>query len=217
MRSHRLPGKVLVEIAGKPLLEYLLERLERAASLDTVIVATSAEPEDDAIARYVRSRGIPCFRGKHDDVAGRILDAAHAHELGGFVRVSGDSPLLDPVLVDRAVAVFRSEPVDLVTNVQPRTYPSGQSVELVRTSAFAAAYEAMEGAEDREHVTPFLYRNADRFRIVRMTAPVPYDSVRLSIDTEADLDRIAHVVARMDRPHWEYGLDEVVSIYRELT
>src|SRR6266852_6355172 len=105
MSSRRLPGKVLRPIDGKPVLLYVLERLERCRTLDSVLVATSVDPSDDAVEEICHRRGTPCCRGPLDDVAGRFLAAARERDVDGFVRVSGDSPLLDQRLVDEAVGV----------------------------------------------------------------------------------------------------------------
>src|SRR5688572_22065557 len=115
MDSTRLPGKVLREIAGKPLLTYLLERLERSRALAAVLVATSTEASDDPVAALCASRGTRCHRGSLDDVAARVGEALAVNGLDAFVRVSGDSPLLDPSLVDRGVTLFLAGELDLVT------------------------------------------------------------------------------------------------------
>jgi spore coat polysaccharide biosynthesis protein SpsF len=213
MGSARLPGKVLRPIAGKPIVEYLLERLERAGRLDRIIVATSVEPADDGIAELCSARGTPCHRGDEADVAGRFVDAAAAHGLDAVVRVSADSPLLDQALVDRAVVLY-DDGVDLVTNVAPRTFPPGESVEVVRVEALRRARAEMTEQEDLEHVTRYLYARPERFRIRNFAAARAYPPLHLAVDTVEDLARVEAIVARMERPHWEYGLDDVVALAR---
>src|SRR5689334_213909 len=118
--SRRLPGKVLQEVAAKPLLAYLLERLARCSTLRGIVVATSVEKSDDAIARFCIERGIELYRGPLADVLGRFVGAAETLNLDALVRINGDSPLLDPAIVDQAVELFEQGDVDLVTNVHPR-------------------------------------------------------------------------------------------------
>jgi spore coat polysaccharide biosynthesis protein SpsF (cytidylyltransferase family) len=217
MGSERLPGKVLHRVAGKPLLQYLLERVRRCGCLDGVVVATSAEEADGPVAAFCREQGVPCQRGPLADVARRFRDVLDRHPWDGFVRLSGDNPLLDPGLIERAVGLFRQgSEVDLVTNVLVRTYPPGQSVEVVRSATFRRAYTLMREPDDFEHVTRFFYKNRDLFRVVDFTSGRDHRGVHLAIDTPGHLNTFAAIVGRMARPHWDYGLDEVLGIYHEL-
>jgi spore coat polysaccharide biosynthesis protein SpsF len=210
--SERLPGKVLLEVEGKPVLQYVLERLAHAELLATAIVATSEDAADDGIARLCARLGVECDRGPLDDVAGRLLGSAEKRGLDAFVRVNGDSPLLDQRLVDQAVRLLRAGDCDLVTNVFPRTFPRGESVEAITTEALRRAYARMEESEDLEHVTRFLYRHSSEFRIRNFASDADLTSMRLAIDTEAELDLFASIVARMTRPHWEYPLEEILRL-----
>lgn len=214
MSSRRLPGKVLGDVAGRPLLAWLIERLRHAEELDVLVLATSVEAADDPVAAFAEAQGVEVHRGALEDVAQRFRDGAREHRLDAFARVNGDSPLLDQRLVDRAVRMFRDGSYDLVTNVLPRTYPTGESIEVVDAGTYADVYEEITEAGDRENVTPFLYRNPDRFRIGTFHADPPYEGVRLAVDTEEDLRRAEVILNRMDRPHWEYGVDEIVALYR---
>jgi spore coat polysaccharide biosynthesis protein SpsF len=213
MSSGRLPGKVLREIEGKALLGYLLERLERCAELDAIIVATSTDATDNPVVAYCQNRGTTVVRGPLNDVAARFLQAAELHRLDGFVRVSGDSPLLDPHVVDAAAERLRHGGCDLVTNVFPRTWPHGQSVEAVCTDVFVRASDQMQSAEDREHVTAFFYRHAASFRICALE-PAGHPAPDLAVDTEEDFMRVVAVIGRMTRPQWEYGLAELAELGR---
>lgn len=214
--SRRLPGKVLATLAGKPLLEHLIAGLRQASEVDLFVLATSTERSDDPVAEFATSQGVLCHRGSLDDVAGRFRDAAEEHALDGFVRVNGDSPLLDYRLVDRAVRMFRDGEFDLVTNVLPRTFPTGQSVEVVDARFFAALYERFEDPEDLETVTPYIYRHRDRYRIGTFESHPSYAGVRMAVDTEADLANVESMLERVAKPHWEYGVDALVSLYREV-
>jgi spore coat polysaccharide biosynthesis protein SpsF len=213
MSSRRLPGKVLRRVAGKPLLGYLVERLRRCRPLDGVTLATSTSPDDDAVARFCEAEAVPCHRGPLDDVAGRFLGALEQTRADAFVRVNGDSPLLDPRLIDVAVTRFRGGDADVVTNVLRRTYPPGQSVEVVRGYAFRRAYRLMTEPADFEHVTRVFYRLPDRFRLVGFESPTDRSGVRLAVDTPDDLAAFAAIVARMSRPHHEYSLEEILELH----
>jgi spore coat polysaccharide biosynthesis protein SpsF len=214
MSSTRLPGKVLMPIVDRTLLGMLMDRLARCRAIDTIIVATSDQPDDDAIAQFCADESIDVFRGPLEDVAARFAGAARSNGLDAFVRVCADSPLLDPLLVDAAAARIKKGDCDVVTNVMPRTYPPGQSVEAVTTTAFARSRAFMTAPADREHVTRALYANAENFRIERILRVEPCTEPHLVVDTADDLTRIAAVVKRMDRPHWQYSLNEILELAR---
>lgn len=212
MGSSRLPGKVLLEIAGKPLLQYLLERLERCQTVDNVVVATSTEGNDDLIVDFCRRYGIECFRGAPDDVAGRLVGVLDRYGWDALVRISGDSPLLDHRLVDRALWVFEEDNYDLVTNVWPRSYPYGQSVEVLGAKVFRRAYEKMSKKSDLEHVTRYFYRNEQRFEIYNFESKVNYAGICMSVDTKENFKSVEALIKRMDKSHWTYTVDELVGM-----
>jgi spore coat polysaccharide biosynthesis protein SpsF len=216
MTSERLPGKVLTPVAGRPLLQYLLERLTRCRELSQTVVLTSDQASDDPVAALCWQFGVECFRGDLLNVARRFGDALEHYGWDAFVRISGDSPLLDQTLVDRAITLFRQAKFDLVTNVMPRSWPPGQSVEILRADVFHRTLSALDKPHHREHVTPYFYENQSRFKIFNIVSDRQLTAVRLSVDTKADLDMFARIVARMDRPHWEYGLAEILDFHRQV-
>lgn len=217
MGSTRLPGKTLHRVLGKPLLAYLVERLEHSAGLDAIIVATSEIVEDNGIADFCANLDLPVVRGPLDNVAERFMRVLEAYPLDAFVRISADSPLLDQRLIDKGVALFRERKPDLVTNVHPRTYPKGQSVEVVQGSTFRGAYQEMGEADELEHVTTFFYRHAGSFNILNFESGKDVGQVQLSVDTQEDLDSFSEILVRMERPHWEYSWEEIVTVYDSLS
>jgi spore coat polysaccharide biosynthesis protein SpsF (cytidylyltransferase family) len=216
MSSRRLPGKSLRPLRGKPMLQYVLESLMHVGQLDETIVATSTDPSDDRITELCDRMGLACFRGSLENVAERFLLASKSRGFSAFIRVSGDSPLLDGRLVVRAIDLFVESNADVVTNVFPRTYPPGLSVELVRTASFERAIPKFDDPYDREHVTSYFYRNADQFRIVNFSLNPPRCDVHLAVDTHEQFEYADRIVAMMNRPHWEYSLDELLAICDEL-
>lgn len=217
MKSDRLPGKVLHQVHGKPMLEYLLERLEQCTSLDSVVVATSTDQSDDPVERFCRERGRDCYRGSLSNVANRFRDVLDVYRFDAFVRISGDSPLLDPKLVDLGVEHFEGGQFDLVTNVFPRSYPRGQSVEVIGADTFRRAADATKTDDEREHVTLLFYRNPDKFRIFNFTADVDYTGFQLAVDSIADMERFEAIVDAMEGPHWQYGLEQIHEICRHVS
>lgn len=215
MTSNRLPGKVLRPLAGRPLLQWVFERAIGTAYAERVIVATSIDPSDDPIATWCRDMGAWCVRGPLDDVARRFLVAAEAHGLDAMVRLCADSPLIDPALIERGIELFQAKRPDLVTNVFPRrTFPPGQSVEVMATESLAAAAARMHHSEQREHVTKCFYDHPDRFRIESFTSGCDFGGLSLVVDTPGDLARLEALVAGRVRPHWTDGLEQVVEASR---
>lgn len=206
MSSSRLPGKVLHPVAGRPLLSYLLESLAHCRNAGPVVVACSAEPSDTPIAEFCEQTGTRCFRGPLHDVMGRFAMAADALGALQFARVCGDSPLLDHRLIDHAIALFWAHRPDLVTNLHPRTFPAGQSVEVVDRTAFGHALADSTDPAEREHVTQFLYRHADRFEIVNFTAGADWSGHRMAVDEPGDLARFAKQLTSLPGPHWTIPL-----------
>ncbi|WP_119168016.1 cytidylyltransferase domain-containing protein [Algihabitans albus] len=212
LSSERLPGKVLRPLGGRPLLGHLIDRLRHVPDLDGVVLATSSEASDDPLATFAGQEGLRCYRGPLEDVASRILQAAVSDGADAFVRISGDSPLMAPEIVSWAAKLFRQQWPDLVTNVATRSFPKGQSVEILKTSTFRAAVREFETASDREHVTSFFYRHADRFRILAFARQEPLESLQLSVDCEEDFRRVETLIKRMDRPPASYGLDDIIGL-----
>jgi spore coat polysaccharide biosynthesis protein SpsF len=188
--SSRLPGKALKPIAGKLLLDRVIDRCLGAHVSAPVIVATSDRQLDDAIADHVAGRGETVFRGAANDVAGRALACAEAHGLDRFARISGDSPFIDPDLIARCLARSREGDAELVTNVFPRSFPIGVSVEVITRPAMRRIVAETDDPADREHVTRYAYRQANSFRLENVSAPDDrYAGVSLSVDTQADYDK----------------------------
>ena len=216
LSSQRLPGKILMPLQGRPSLDYLLDALAHATRLDGVVLATSDASDDDRTAAFAASRGIACFRGSLAHVALRLLRAGEAHGADAIVRVNGDSPLLDPALIDQAIGLFEQADADIVTNVRPRSFPKGQSVEVIATAALRTAVDRMTTSDEREHVTPYLYANPDAFRIRSFTADVPRPEIQLSIDDPADFARCDAILTVLGRAPWQAGWRACVSAYDQV-
>jgi len=211
MSSARLPGKILMPLAGKALLERLVERLRRVEPGLPIVVATSRAPEDDAVEALARSLAVGCHRGALEDVAARLVEAARAGGFSAFVRANSDSPLLDPALVGQARDIYQEGACDLVTNVFPRSFPKGMSVELIAVPALERVLESTAEAQDREHVTRFIYANPGRFRIRNFAARRPCPDLQLSIDTREDFERVENCIRRLGARAASAGWEEAAD------
>ena len=212
MSSKRLPGKVLLRIHGKPMLQYLLDGLKHCSVLDELVVATSIEPTDDPILNFCKAYGVACQRGSLEDVAWRFVEVTKNLKCDAFVRINGDSPLLDHRLVSKAVDLFKAGDYDIVTNAQRRTFPKGQSVEVIRSSTFKAVYPLMKTAHQKEHVTPYFYLNKGEFSIYNFESGKDYGQIQLSVDTQEDMIKVERLVSCMSKPHWEYSFEDFVTL-----
>lgn len=207
MSSRRFPGKVLAPLAGRPLIAHVLERCGRAFGPQGVVLATSVDASDDPLAAFAAREGQALFRGDLDNVARRFQQCLAAHPCEWFVRISGDSPLIDPELIV-AVAARREPQYDLVTNVHPRTFPPGQSVEVVRAACYAAIDTAAWTAEEREHVTLALYRSPQEYRVRNVGSREAGAARRsLAVDTREDLHAVEALIASGNVPSFAAAVE----------
>lgn len=199
MASSRLPGKVLADLGGRPVLEWVVRRASRTAGIEQVVVATSARPEDDAVAAFCEEKGIDCTRGSLQDVLDRYYQAAEAYEADVVLRLTGDCPLIDPGLLDELIETFleAEPPLDFAANRLPteRTIPIGLDAEICSFSALEVAWREAREAHQREHVMPFFYEHPDRFRILHIRQEQDYGHHRWTVDTPEDLELLRRVAA----------------------
>jgi spore coat polysaccharide biosynthesis protein SpsF len=166
-----------------------------------------------AMTRPRLSRGSRASPVSEARVAERLLKAGESAGADAIVRLNGDSPLMDPALVERAIRLFREAGVDVVTNVRPRSFPKGQSVEVLSMQALRTAVARMTAAEEREHVTPFIYAHPELFSIRSFQADVPRPEVQLSIDEPQDFERCAAILEMLGAPPWQAGWLACVAAY----
>jgi len=194
MSSSRLPGKVLKEIAGKPMLVHVVERAQQARSIDQVIVATTIDPSDDPLEALCLENGFPCYRGSLHDVLDRYYQAARLYRADTIVRFTADCPLLDPDVVEKTIGGFLDSKVDFAANRLPppfkRTYPIGLDTEVCTFGALERAWKEATEKYEREHVMPYLYQVEGRFKILRVDYEKDHGHWRLTVDTQEDLDLV---------------------------
>ncbi len=197
MTSTRLPGKVLADIAGKTMLQRIVERVDAARGVDEVVVATTREPEDDPLVEYAsRQLNCPVYRGSLNDVLGRFFECAKLHRAGIVVRVTADDPLKDPQLIDKAIGMLKADPkLDYCSNTIEPTYPEGLDIEAMRFSALARAHEEAHLPYEREHVTPYIYRNPELFSALNFKADRDLSNWRWTVDKPQDLEFARRVFA----------------------
>lgn len=197
MSSSRLPGKVLLDICGRPMLERVLERVNLARSIDHLLVATTTNPSDNPLAVWCKDYGVDCFRGSMQDVLDRFYQAALPYKPRFIARVTADCPVIDPELIDETIQACIENGVDFsATRLPPpfhRTYPIGLDVEVSTFSALERAWREAKFPAEREHVFPFLYDQPGRFNLKILNHEPDYGSLRWTVDTADDLELIRRI------------------------
>ena len=213
MSSTRLPGKILLTVLGKPLLEYQIERLRRVRKLDDLVLATTHNPCDDQLVDLCRAWGLNCFRGEEDDVLDRYYHAAREYEADFVVRVTSDCPLIDPAVVDRVIEVYceNASDCDYVANTLERTYPRGMDCEVFSMAALERAYEAATGGE-REHVTEHMYRRPDEFRLMGVKYSSDQSAHRWTVDTREDFELVRRMLEALCPNHPQFDLEDCLEL-----
>ena len=214
--SKRLPGKALRMLGKKNILERTINRLKQSKKITTVAVATSTEKTDDPIAEHAQEIGTTIYRGELEDVGNRLLNAAKSMGSGSFVRISGDSPFIDWRLVDQAIDLYNISEADLVSNIFPRTYPKGQSVEIITTASLAKLCKRERTKEEKEHVTPYFYKNYNKFCIINFTSGHSHSISNHCIDDQTDFETAQKVVRELpgDDLSWQ-ELEILFSTHRK--
>ncbi len=217
MNSQRLPGKVLMEILEKPLLGYELERLKKSRLRGELLVATSVNPADNPVVEYCKKQGVSCFRGSEEDVLARFYEAAKQTSAETVVRICGDSPLVDPELVDRTIDHYlkNRRDVDYVSNVLKRTFPRGLDCEVFSFKVLDEAYHEATLKSEREHVTPFIYNRPKRYRLGGVEGDEDLSGFRWTVDTEEDFDLIQKILSKVYPVNPGFGMREVLALYEK--
>ena len=211
--STRLPGKVLADIAGEPLLAHVVRRVRRVASIDEVVVATSTGAEDDAVESLCVKLGVACFRGDANDVLDRFYQAAVKHSADVVSRHVADSPLCAPEVTTEAIRLFKDGSYDYVSNVLELSYPDGVEAEVFSFAALEAAWKEAGLPSEREHVTPFLQKHPERFRHGNIHQAEDLSAWRWTVDEPRDLEFVRAVYAAFDG-HPEHYAD-IVALLRK--
>ena len=222
--SKRLPDKVLLDIAGQPMLVRVFERTRKARSLDRVVIATTTNPKDSAIEALCRQRGYPCYRGSEHDVLDRYYQAALAEQASVVVRITADCPVIDAQVIDHTVNSFLGEPdasgrmpFDFAANRLPppwgRSYPIGLDTEVCSFEALETAWREAELTHQREHVMPFFYEQPERFRILHVTHDPDYGALRWTVDTPEDLQVMRQIYAHFPGRD-DFGWLEILDLFK---
>ncbi|UUX51432.1 glycosyltransferase family protein [Nisaea acidiphila] len=214
MTSTRLPGKVLREVLGTPLLGYQIERVRRCRTVDEIVLATTTNATDDPVADFAARNGLRLWRGSEDDVLSRYAGAAEMAGADIVVRLTADCPLLDPELVDIVVSTLLESdpPLDYVSNAGTGTLPDGLDAEVMRAAALMAAYLEATECQEREHVTPFIYNHPERFACRRLRQDPPIEGQRWTVDQPEDFELVRRIIEALYPRNPEFGYRDVLAL-----
>lgn len=214
MTSTRLPGKVLMPSQGRPMLAHMVDRLSRVPSLHGIVIATTVNAADDPIEALGRELGVGVWRGSEDDVMARVLGAATGFGADVIVETTGDCPLIDPEIVETCIIQYRDQGVDYLSNVMERTFPIGMDTQVFSTAVLADAASRTDDAADHEHVSLFIYRHPELYRLANVAAPSALHDpdLRLTLDTPQDFELIDLFFSHLLKSRPDFSLADILSL-----
>lgn len=217
MGSTRLPGKVMKKVVEKPLLGHIIERLKQSKNLEKIIVATTSNPNDKPIVEFCKKNKIDYFIGSEEDVLDRYYQAAKKFRVNPIARLTADEPLIDPVVVDKIIDYFlqNKDKLDFVSNTLRRTYPVGLDVEIFSFKTLEKAWLEAKSKFDREHVTPYIGANPDKFRLANVENDQDLSSLIWAVDYSEDLKVIKIIFKNLYRGGEIFLMDNVLKLLKE--
>lgn len=210
--SSRLPGKILMDLVGRTVLERVVRRTQRCRGIDEVVVATSSSRIDDSVETACERIDVPVFRGSDSDVLDRFTKAAQQHLADVCVRITSDCPLIDPEVSDHIIRSFhQAVPVDYASNKIPQSYPRGLDTEVFTRDALELAWEQAKEPYQRSHVTIYIYEHPEQFTLRSLTSSVNRADWRWTVDTPEDLEFVRQIYSRLG-PEDDFGWQDVLAL-----
>lgn len=205
MSSSRLPHKVLLPLQGKPMLLQQINRIQTSKLIDILVIATSIEPEDDAIEKLCLDNGIHCFRGSLDDVLDRFHHCSKIYKGEHIVRLTGDCPVIDSGVIDQVIGHHLESGADYTSNTNPPSYPDGLDVEVIKKEALSEAWRKAKLPSQREHVTPFI-RDSGHFKLENLLGVEDLSNLRWTVDEQEDFELITYIYDKLypSNPNFHY-------------
>lgn len=216
MNSSRLPGKVLMKIKNKPMIEFLIERINQSKLIDKIIVVTSNKSEDNEIVNHCKKINVNYFRGSENNVLSRYYEASTKFNLRSIIRICADSPFIDHTIMDKMINNFfnSTQKFDYLSNTLNQTYPIGMNIEIFTQEALKKAYLNSIEKYQMEHVTPYIYENPKLFNIGQEHLDEDFSFIRVTVDEMDDLKLINKILKDIGLKHNKIGLQEIVNLYK---
>jgi spore coat polysaccharide biosynthesis protein SpsF len=217
MTSTRLPGKILKEVLGKPLLWYELERLRKITSLDEIVVATTINASDDPVVDLCLALEVSTYRGSECDVLSRYYEAARYYKADVVARFTADCPLIDIKIAGSVLSYYSDNirELDYCADDVPATVPRGMDIEVFPRAVLTEAHNESKLALEREHVTPFIYTRPERYRIWRVRGEAGWAKYRLTVDTAEDFELMETIIKELYPVNTDFGLRDIIKLLEE--
>ncbi len=215
MGSTRLPGKVMREIRGYPMIDWVVGRAERISEVDKTVVATSVLEREKTLVEHLEARDVPVVRGPEEDVLARFVQAAEAANADAVVRLTADCPLLMPEVSEKVVRTFKRRECDYASNTIERTYPRGLDTEVISTEALQKTDRKATSSADREHVTRYVRRRPEEFRQCSVAAEIDQSDLRWTVDEEADLKLVGRIYEGLGGQAMDADYEDVLEVLEE--
>ena len=216
MGSTRLPGKVLLDIMGKPLLAHIIDRiLESKLVNSNIILATTTNPADHVLVDFANENHLDCFIGSEEDVLDRFYQAAKQAGADIIVRITADDPFKDPEIMDKIIQIMIDDNFDYVSNTIKPTYPEGLDIEVFSFESLERAWKESKKTSEREHVTPYIWNHPDLFKLYNVKNDVDLSSMRWTLDTDKDLEFTKAVYERLYVPGKTFLMRDILTILND--
>lgn len=217
MTSSRLPGKVMMETCGKPMLQHMIERVKRCGRIDDVIVATTVNSEDDDVCRMCDDMGFHYFRGSEEDVLLRVLEAARQYDVDVIVELTGDCPLIDHRHIDHLLEIYESGKYDFVSNCTERTFPDGFDIRIFSTKMLEDLSEISKDPADREHVAIYFPRHPEKYRNYNWKAEgsVNRPDIEVTLDEIGDYKLIDRIYSKLYPENPDFSCEDVINLLNQ--
>jgi len=212
MTSTRLPGKVLMEIVGKPMLWHIINRLKFSKKLDDIILAIPDSKENDILEKFAKENNLKYFRGSEEDILSRYYEASKKFNTDVIVRITSDCPLIDPEIVDKVVEKHLRSKADYTANILKRTYPKGLDVEVLSFKALEKSYQETKEQPHREHVTLYIREHPEKFKRINVKNEKDFSQMRWTVDEIEDLEFVREIYKRLYKRRRIFLAKEIVKL-----
>lgn len=212
--SSRLPGKTMKHILGKPMLWHLINRLKQSQLIEKIVIATTNNAKDETILEMAKELGIDSYAGSEDDVLDRYYQAAKKYNAEVVVRITADCPLIDLHIVDKVIQRFLEGDCDYATNALIRTYPDGLDVGAFSYTVLEKVWKEARWSSEREHVTSYIYKNPDKFRLASVQNDIDLSHLRWTVDEDSDLEFVKQVYEHLYREGHIFYMEDILELLK---
>ena len=216
MSSTRLPGKVLLPANDKPMLLHLVDRLKQVTTIEEIVLATTTNIADNILENFVKEVGISCYRGSEEDVLQRVVEAGKSAEADVIVEITGDCPIIDPLIVEQALQMFKYNDCEYLGNAAIRSYPNGMDVQVFYLDTIERSASMTDDRLNHEHVTLYIRNKPELFRTIHMIAPpnLYWPDLHLTLDEQKDYELLKLIIEHFGSENPYFSCSEVIELLK---